>query len=358
MTLDIDDISGQLESYLSGRLSNGDVSVTDLERHTEGWSRQTMSFTASWAESGTDRSDRLVARVDPDQGDDRPLDYRNDISTEFETIESVHEADVDVPVPEPYWFESDTSVLGGSFFIVGHCRGSAPVTWNPRDRQSLYESWDRDGKPLPNQFVDIIANIHELDSDDVPCLESRSPDEVIAANLEQQEFNYEELKLVDEPAVNEILNWLHENKPHVPETTLVHGDFRVGNMLFHDDSISAVLDWELSQIGDPMFDLAYSSLQYFAGKLVEPTERPELAGSLLEREWYYDEYEARTGRTVDRERLRYWRVFSAFRMMNGGVGGARRFHADDSDDVRDAWFQYIVPGLIEDMLDLIEDDRI
>jgi len=60
-------------------------------------------------------------------------------------------------------------------------------------------------KPLPNQFVDIIANIHELDSDDVPCLESRSPDEVIAANLEQQEFNYEELKLVDEPAVNEIL---------------------------------------------------------------------------------------------------------------------------------------------------------
>jgi len=46
-------------------------------------------------------------------------------------------------------------------------------------------------------------------------------------------------------------------------------------------------------------------------------------------------------------------------MMNGGVGGARRFHADDSDDVRDAWFQHIVPGLIEDMLDLIEeDDRI
>lgn len=357
MTLEVDDITGRLETYLTGRLAETDVTVTDLERHTEGWSKQTMSFTANWKEGGTDRSEQLVARVDPSD-EDRELDYRNDIDVEFETMRTVYEADVEVPMPEPYWFEDDDSILDGEFFLVGYRPGEAPVTWNPRKRQSLYEAWDRDGKPLPNQFVDVIANIHELDGDDVTCLESRDPGEVVDRNLRRQKRIFEERKLVDEPAVNEIIDWLYENRPTIPETTLVHGDFRIGNMLIHEESISAVLDWELSEIGDPMFDLAYSSLQYFAGKLVNPIERPNLACAVLDREWYYDEYEKRTGRTVDRERLRYWRVYGAFRMMNGGVGGAYRFHTGESDDVRSAWFQYIVPGLIEDMLDLIEEDRI
>ncbi|WP_226482712.1 phosphotransferase family protein [Natrinema amylolyticum] len=357
MTLEVDDITGELEPYLSGRLADSDVTVTDLERHTEGWSRQTMSFTTTWTDGGTERSERLVARVDPGHGEERQFDYRNEIQTEFETMRSVYEADVDVPVPEPYWFEADQSVLGGPFFLVSHRPGTAPVTWDPRDRNSLYDSWDRDGKPLPNQLVDVIANIHELDGDDVPCLETKDPQAFVDDTLELQRRSYEATKLVDEPAVNEIIDWLEANKPEVPETTLVHGDLRIGNMLLHDESVSAVLDWEMSAIGDPMFDVAYSSLRYFAGKLVEPTERPNLAGAVVDREWFYDEYEKRTGRTIDPDRLRYWRVFGAFRMMNSGIGGAYRFHTGESDDVRSAWFQYIVPGLIEDMLDLIEADR-
>jgi aminoglycoside phosphotransferase (APT) family kinase protein len=353
MTLDVDDIPGTLESYLSGRLSDGEVTVSDLERHTEGWSRQTMSFSAESADGDVNR---LVARVEP-SGQERELDYRNDVETEFETMRAVAEAAVDVPMPEPYWYEADEGILGGPFFLVGFRPGEAPVTWNPRDRHELYDAWDAEGKPLPNQFVDIAVEIHSLGPEDVPALEVRDPAEVVRENLEFQERVYEESKLIDEPAVNEIIDWLYENRPEVPETTLVHGDFRVGNVLFEDDEITAVLDWELSEIGDPLFDLAYSSLQYFAGKLVDPIERPNLAGSLLDREWYLAEYERRSGRTVDPERFRYWRVYGAFRMMNGGVGGAGRFDAGESEDVRSAWFQYIVPGLIEDMLDLIEDDR-
>jgi aminoglycoside phosphotransferase (APT) family kinase protein len=356
MTLEIDDLEGRLEPYLEGRLGDGDVAVTDLARHTEGWSRQTMSFTANYVEDGVDRSERLVARVEP-EGNERELDYRNDVETEFETMRAVHESDADVPVPEPYWYEADESVLEGPFFLVGFRPGSAPVTWNPGDRHELYDQWDRDGKPLPNAFVDAIANLHSLDADDVPCLPDRDAGDVVEESLDEQFEIYRESALVDEPAVNEVLSWLEANRPTIPETTLVHGDFRVGNVLIDDDELTAVLDWEMSEIGDPMFDLAYSSLQYFAGKLIEPVERPNLAGALVDREWYYDEYEKRTGREVDRERLTYWQVYGAFRMMNGGVAGAARFDSGDSDDVRSAWFQYIVPGLIEDQLDIIEEDR-
>lgn len=100
-----------------------------------------------------------------------------------------------------------------------------------------------------------------------------------------------------------------------------------------------------------------ASTNYFAGKLVEPTERPELACSLLEREWLYEEYERRSRRTVDRERVRYWRTFSAFVMLTIALAGVDRFRQGETDDVRSAWFQYVVPGLVEDALAIVRGDR-
>ena len=99
--LEIDDITGEIEPYLSGRLADGDVTVSDLERHTEGWSRQTMSFTARWRDGGAEHSERIVARVDPDHNGERQFDYRNTIQTEFETMQSVYEADIEIPIPKP-----------------------------------------------------------------------------------------------------------------------------------------------------------------------------------------------------------------------------------------------------------------
>lgn len=71
-----------------------------------------------------------------------------------------------------------------------------------------------------------------------------------------------------------------------------------------------------------MCDLRYASTRYFAGELVGPIEPPELARSLFEREWFYNEYEKRTGRPVGRERVRYWQIFSAFTGMTRDVLGS------------------------------------
>lgn len=357
MSLAADTIVDGLSSYLTGRLTENPVSIVDVTRHTEGWSRQTISFTATWEEEGQSHSQRFVTRVENERRDDDEHDTRNDIEVEFETMDAVNDSEAGVPVPETYWYESDESFLGGRFFVVGHRSGEAPITWDDADRQELYEAWDSEERALPNQFVDAAAAIHTLDAADVLALEDPPIEEVVDRELDTQEAIYRDAKLKDEPAVREVFRWLRENKPTVPEKTLVHGDFRIGNMLLDDDELTAVLDWELARIGDPMYDIGYASTNYFAGKLVDPIERPELACSLLEREWFYDEYERRTGREVDRERVHYWRVFSALRMMMGGIGGAHRFDTGDSDDVRSAWFQYIVPTHIEDLLDLIHDDR-
>jgi aminoglycoside phosphotransferase (APT) family kinase protein len=333
------------------------VTVGDLEEHVEGWSRDTASFTARWEADGEHREHRYVVRAESDaqvEGGGEAAEG-NDIETEYRTM--VAAQDAPVPVPRTYWFEPDRSVLGGSFFVVDHCPGEAPVTWDREQRRRLHEAWDS-GSDLPSQFVDAAVGVHTVAPEDVPALEAVPPDTVVEREVDRWVGVYRASTVAPEPAVEECIRWFRANAPAVPETTLVHGDFRIGNMLVDDDELAAVLDWELARVGDPLYDLGYASLRYFAGKLVEPTERPELACGLLDREWFYEEYERRSGRPVDRERLRYWRAFAAFVMMTIGLSGVDRYRRGETDDVRSAWFQYIVPGLVEDMLAIVREDRV
>ncbi|WP_254538250.1 phosphotransferase family protein [Halomarina litorea] len=349
---------GALATFLSDRL-DADVSVDDLHEHVEGWSRDTASFTARWEESGETHERRLVVRAESDaQVEGDATGEGNDVETEFRTMDAAQDAPV--PVPETHWFEGDRSVLGGRFFVVDYVPGDAPVTWDRDQRQRLYDAWDeRDGESsLPSQFVDCAVGVHTLGPGDVPELDDCPPEDVVERELDRWVGQYRDSVVRPEPAVEECIRWFRANAPEVPETTVVHGDFRIGNMLVDGDDVTALLDWELARIGDPMYDLGYASTYYFAGKLVDPIERPELACSLLDREWFYDEYERRSGRTVDRERVRYWRAFSAFVMMTIGLSGVDRFRSGETDDVRAAWFQYIVPGLVEDMLGVVREDRL
>jgi aminoglycoside phosphotransferase (APT) family kinase protein len=343
-----------LADYLSGRFVDADVEVSDLVEHIEGWSRDTVSFTASWSDADGDHEQRLVIRAESEDQVEDAHSHGNDIEVEYRTMDAVQ--DTGVPVPTTHHYEDDEFVVGGRFFIVGYRPGEAYVTWDRSDRQELYEAWDNDST-LPEQFVDAAADIHSVGPEDVPFLEDHDPDEYVEWEIDRWESVYRESALKTEPAVEEALRWFRANKPDVPETTLVHGDFRIGNMLVDGDGLSAVLDWELARVGDPMYDLGYASTKYFAGKLINPIERPELACSLLERDWFYEEYERRTGREVDPERVRYWQAFSAFVMMTIGLAGVNRYHEGQTDDVRSAWFQYIVPGLIEDQLAIVREDR-
>lgn len=128
-----------LAGYLETRLDpDGDVTVTDLEEHVEGWSRDTASFTARWEADGTAREHRFVVRAESDaQVDDEGFEA-NDVETEYRTMEAA--GDAPVPVPTTYWFEPDRSILGGSFFVVDHCPGDAPVVWDRDQRERLNEA--------------------------------------------------------------------------------------------------------------------------------------------------------------------------------------------------------------------------
>jgi len=106
------------------------------------------------------------------------------------------------------------------------------------------------------------------------------------------------------PVMELGFRWLAENAPNSVDATLVHGDFRNGNLMVGEDGLRAVLDWELAHRGDPMEDLGWLCVPSWRfGALDKP------AGGFGEREDLFAGYEAVSGRTVDRERVRYWEVF-------------------------------------------------
>lgn len=342
----IEDVTNELiEEYLIGRFDTETVSVTDLVKHTEGWSRNTFSFTARWDDEGSEVTHRFVLRSEAEGG---VLD--TDIEKEFRVMDAAQATDA--PVPETYWYEDDQAVIGAPFFVVSHVEGEAPNTWKGSDRVTLEEAWEtRNG--LPEQFVEAAAEVHSMSPEDVPFLENPGADELVEHELDRWVTKYEATDLRSEPILDEAIRWFRENPPEVEELTVVHGDFRIGNMLIEDEEITALLDWEMARIGDPMFDLGYSSMPYLAGKLIdEPTD---LVCALLEQEWYFERYEELTGRPIDRYAVDYWQAFAIFIMITILLTGVDRYRRGESDDVRQVWLQYPVPGLLEDLLGILRE---
>jgi aminoglycoside phosphotransferase (APT) family kinase protein len=109
------------------------------------------------------------------------------------------------------------------------------------------------------------------------------------------------------PVLEYVAAWLRRHRPDPVEARLVHGDFRLGNLLVDTSGIRAVLDWELAHLGDPVEDLAWLTIRAWRFGAA-----PEVAGC-GEVDDLVGAYEAAGGATVDRDRLRWWQVMGCFR---------------------------------------------
>ena len=155
--------------------------------------------------------------------------------------------------------------------------------------------------PAPNLLTDLareLAHIHRVPLDAVSGVPRSGAAEILA----DLQHSFEEYG-ADRPILALALRWLHKHLPKASETTLVHGDFRMGNVMADDQGLAAVLDWELSHLGDPHEDLAFGCMTVWRfGHIDKP------AYGLGQLDEYFAAYEAASGRTVDRERFHYWLV--------------------------------------------------
>jgi aminoglycoside phosphotransferase (APT) family kinase protein len=123
-------------------------------------------------------------------------------------------------------------------------------------------------------------------------------------------------------------------------------------MLMEDGRVTAILDWELAYVGDVRFDLGYISLEYIAGKHLRP--KTDLLGGVAKPEWFFGEYERLTGEPLDRDAVRAFAVLGAASLIAMSYTGLRRYADGRVTDMRRAWARYGLPGLRQELTQLMQ----
>lgn len=202
-----------------------------------------------------------------------------------------------VPVPEVAADATDGEALGAPAFVVERLAGETIARRLLRD-----EEYAAVRPTLAARCGEVLAAIHRIPPDAAPGLADRDPLAEVRAILDGAPEPY--------PAFELGLRWLDANRPprSTPEPVVVHGDFRTGNLLVAPDGLSAVLDWELAHLGDPLEDLGWFCVRAWRFGAVD---RP--AGGFGTREELWAAYEAASGRRVDPGAARWWEVYGTLR---------------------------------------------
>jgi len=184
------------------------------------------------------------------------LPKAHDMSREWSLISAL--GSTPVPVPKALGFCESPDVTGAWFYVMGLVNGRPLYTgentleWVPEERRIV----------LANSFIDVLADLHSLDPDEMGLGELGKKDSYVGRQLKTWYRSWtasiEPAKL-DDPRAHELQQFFLDNLPDQGTARIVHGDYGLHNCLTGPDStIAAVVDWEISTLGDPLADLAYA----------------------------------------------------------------------------------------------------
>ena len=229
------------------------------------------------------------------------------VEREFRVMSAL--AATEVPVPKMYALCEDPSVLGTPFYVMEYVEGR--VLWDPvlpgmkpAERAVHYDELNR-----------VIAALHRVDVAAVGLSDYGRPGNYVERQVARWSRQYQAAGGERIPAMDRLIEWLPRHVPAADETAIVHGDYRIDNVIFHasEPRVLAVLDWELSTLGHPLSDFAY---QMMAWRLT-PQQFRGLGGFDLKglgiptEEEYIALYCRRTGRVA----IPDWEIYLIFNMF-------------------------------------------
>lgn len=193
---------------------------------------------------------RLVLRKQPPNA----LPSAHAVDREFRIMAAL--ADSGLPVPEMLFFCDDPSVIGTPFYLMERVEGRvfgdpALPGVAPDERLAIYMA-----------MADTLARLHGIDWAALGLADFGRHGDYFERQVARWSRQWELSKRAGSPDIDFLLDWLPRHIPSDARTTIVHGDFRIGNLMFHPHrpEVVAILDWELSTLGHPAADVAYSAL--------------------------------------------------------------------------------------------------
>lgn len=214
-----------------------------------------------------------------------------------------------VPVARTYCLCEDPQIIGTPFFVMEYVEGRVlfdPTLAGmvPSQRSALYDEMNR-----------VIAALHRVDYAQIGLGDFGKPGNYFARQIDRWTRQYRASETERIEAMENLINWLPRNIPAGDETTLVHGDFRLDNLIFHrqEPRVLAVLDWELSTLGHPLADFSYHMMAWrLSGQEFRGMRGAGLAAlGIPDESAYRDEYCRRTGRGG----IEHWEFYLAYNMF-------------------------------------------
>ncbi len=243
------------------------------------------------------------------------------VEREYRIIRAL--ADTDVPVARAHALCEDPSVIGSNFYVMDYVDGR--IYWDPH----LPECEPAERAALFDEMNRVIAALHRIDPASLDLGGYGKPSAYIERQIARwtRQYRASETERID--AMERLIDWLPQHLPAEGAHRIIHGDYRIDNVIFHptEPQILAVLDWELSTLGDPIADFAYHCMNWrLSPRGSRGLAGVDLAGLGIPNEAsYVQKYFDRVGRPLpDASAWTYYLVFNMFRLVGILQGVAAR----------------------------------
>ena len=243
------------------------------------------------------------------------------VEREYKVIKALH--GVAFPVARPYALCEDEAVIGTAFYVMDCVEGR--VLWD----QALPGLSRGERGAIWNELNRVVAQLHGIDYRAVGLEDFGKPGDYVARQVSRWSRQYRASELERIEQMDRLIEWLPLNIPPGDETSVVHGDYRLDNAIFHptEPRILAVLDWELSTLGHPLADFAYHCMSWH----IAPGKFRGIAGldhdalGIPSERRYVEQYCQRTGRKgIDPSTWDFYMAYNLFRIAAITQGIAKR----------------------------------
>lgn len=179
------------------------------------------------------------------------------VDREYKVITALHS--VGFPVPRTYCLCTDENIVGTIFYIMEMVEGR--ILWDPR----LPDLNPSERRPIYEAKIRTLAQLHQIDYTAIGLSDFGKPGNYFTRQISRWTKQYQASETMHIDSMNRLIDWLPSNIPDDEATSIVHGDYRLDNMVLHADKpqVRAVLDWELATLGHPLGDFTYHLMQWY-----------------------------------------------------------------------------------------------
>ena len=282
--------SSKLQPWIDENVPNAGK-IQTVEQFKGGQSNPTYKIV-------TDNKSLVLRRKPPG----KLLPSAHAVDREYKVITALYETDV--PVPKTYGLCEDDDVAGTAFFVMDFLDGD--LFWDPMiptmtnsDRTEIYKNKNK-----------TLAKLHSVDYKKIGLEDYGKPGNYVARQVSRWSKQYRASETDNIEAMNNLIEWLPKNIPDDDETTIVHGDYRLDNMILRNNEVIGILDWELSTLGHPIADFSYHCLSWRTQEAFWDEAKLKELGIPSEKE-YMEMYCKYSGKDLSKN----WEFYMAFNMF-------------------------------------------